>query len=72
MARYRNPQGRVIAGAQATARPRTPGEAQHDYRSGKRSESRSPVLKWTAPRNGLPAFRPYVYRGSEPLDGRMA
>jgi len=72
MARYHNPQGRVIAGAQATARTRTDSEAQHDYRSGKRAANRNPVLKWTAPRNGLPPFRPYVYRGSEPLNGRMA
>ena len=30
------------------------------------------VLVWVAgPRNGMPAFRPYVYRGDRPDDGSM-
>ena len=72
MAAPRNPSGRVIMGPQAAARTRTVNEAQRDYRAGKRADDRSPVLKWTsAPRNGLPPFKPYVYRGSDPLEGRM-
>ena len=71
MPKLRNPSGRVTMGPQPGARTRTDAEAQHDYRSGKRAASRSPVLKWTAPRNGLPPFKPYRYRGDDPLNGRM-
>jgi hypothetical protein len=69
MARLRNPENRVTAGAQATARTRTDAQAQREYRAGRRAENRSPVLTWTAPRNGYPV-RFYVYRGNKPWDGR--
>jgi hypothetical protein len=66
------PARRVIstrAAPPATARTRTPTEAQADYRAGRRATGRSPLLTWSAPRNGFP-FKPYVYRGGRPDDGR--
>ena len=73
MPKLRNPSGRVTSAAQSD--PRTLGhtEAQRRYRAGVRCPAGSggtqPV--YVERRNGLPPFKPYRYRGDDPLDGRM-
>jgi hypothetical protein len=62
----------TLSAPQARPRTRDPAEAQRRYRHGERAPAPgAPVLIWSEARNGLPPFRPYVYRGGQPDDGRM-
>jgi hypothetical protein len=70
MPKLRNPSGRATGSAPPAARNQTPAETQKRYRAGHRSTPGAPTLIWSQPRNGYPV-KFYVYRGDDPLDGRM-
>jgi hypothetical protein len=64
MTRPRSPRRTLLSAAPASARTLTPAESQRWYRHGHRApRPGEPTLRWSQARNGLPPFKPYVWRG---------
>jgi hypothetical protein len=56
---------RVVTGRPLATRPLTDAEQARRYRQGITSRANSGRRVWfEAPPNGLPEFRPYIYRGT--------
>jgi hypothetical protein len=69
MTRPRSPRRTLTGSHPATGRAPTATEGQSRYRHGDRAPSGVARYVWSHPRNGLPVFRPYVYRGQGPFAG---